>query len=137
MTRRRVAVAAILLAAATAFVVFAIVRPANDEDQAVGAAVEAIDGTTPNVGTWGSCDYEPGVSNAILRPRYGCVVRSCRRVLGRIEVTHDLLGGWSYEIKEGRSGHSRTGEADPNETTTVTELDPAEWTSGGNCSHGG
>jgi hypothetical protein len=57
-------------------------------------------------------------------------------VLGRIDVTHDLLGGWSYEIKEGRAGVPRTGDAEPNETTTVTELYPAEWERGGNCSHG-
>lgn len=136
MRRRRIGIAAILLAAATAFVVFAIARPADDEDQAVGAAVEAIDGTTPNVGTWGTCEYEPELSNVILRPRYKCVVRSCRRVIGRIEVTHDLLGGWSYEIEEGRAGVPRTGNAEPNETTTVTELDPAEWRRGGNCSGG-
>lgn len=138
MTWRRALVVAIVLAALTAFAIFAVARPADDEDQAVGAAVEAIDGTTPNVGTWGSCDYEPGLSNAILRPRYRCVVRSCRRVRGRVEVTHDLLGGWSYEVTEGAvAGLPTTGDADPNETTTRTELDPASWQPDGICARGG
>ena len=129
--------AGILLAAAAAFAVFTLARPADDEDQAVGAAVEAIDGATPNVGTWGSCDYDPGLSNAILRPRYKCVVRSCRTVIARIDVTHYLLGGWSYEIKEDVAGGPRRGDAEPNETTRVTELDPGEWERDGNCGRDG
>lgn len=133
MTRRRAAMAGIVLAVLAAFAVFAVARPAGDEDDAVGAAVEAIDGMTPNVGTWGSCDYEPGLSNVLLRPRYRCVVRECRKVLARVEVTHDLLGGWRYEVTEDPVRGRRSGDAEPNETTKVTELDPAEWRKGGLC----
>jgi hypothetical protein len=130
-------VGAVAVAALVAFAVFGVVRPAKHEDDAVAVAVEAIDGTTPNVGTWGSCDYEPGFSNAILRPRYRCVVRLCRRVRGRVEVTHDLLGGWSYEVTASIPGIAKTGDSDASEATKITELDPAEWMPGGLCGDGG
>lgn len=130
--------AAAALAALAAFAVLAVAEPADDEEDAVGVAVLAIDGTTPNVGTWGSCDYEPGPSNAILRPRYGCVVRSCRRVRGRVEVTHDLLGDWSYEVTESLPGVTRTGTTEADDyLPRITELDPAEWRKGGLCDAAG
>lgn len=132
--RRWAAVAclAIGFTAAGVFVAYAVVRPEDREDQAVGAAINALEGDDPNVGTWGSCEHEPGFGALRLRARYKCVVRSCELVLARLDVTDDLLDGWTFQVTSTRHPelYPAKGEIEPVPSTTITELDEVTRTEG-------
>jgi hypothetical protein len=128
MNRRRsvgVVCLVIGLGSAGVFAKYAVVRPEGREDEAVGAAINAVEGDDPTVGTWGSCEHQPGPSAFRLRPRYDCVVRSCDKVIARLEVTDDLLDGWRFELRGQQPAGTdlRRGDTEPLPSTTITELD--------------
>jgi hypothetical protein len=118
--------AAALFASAT-WVAFATVKPAKDEDGAVGAAVNVVDGDDPNAGTWAACDYAPDAGVVLLRVRYECVVRSCRLELARLEVVDRLLeDDWTYEVKRSRLPEElvgRSGTTRPVPSTRISKHD--------------
>jgi hypothetical protein len=63
---------------------------------AATAAVIAVEGDDPTAGANGSCEYAPGASLVLLRARFHCVVKLCHAELAKLDVTHVVLGGWSY-----------------------------------------
>lgn len=123
---------AITLGAGAAFVAYAVVGPGDREDEAVGAAINALEGDDPNVGTWGSCEHELSFDALRLRARYKCVVRSCKLVLARLDVTDDLLDGWTFQVTSTRHPelYPEKGETESLPSTTITELDEVTRTEG-------
>lgn len=121
-----------------------VIAPEDNEDAAVGAAVNAVEGDDPNAGTWGSCEHKPDLSAFQLRARYDCRVRSCNKLIARLEVTDDLLNGWTFELTGGQPAGTdlRTGDIEPLPSTTITRDDvdlsvcppdarPCRWVPGG------
>lgn len=120
-------VAAVVLLAVAAWLAFATLEPAEDEDGAIGAAVNVVDGDDPNAGTWASCDYAPDARVFLLRVRYECVVRACRLELARLELVDRLTDDdWTYEVKSSRLPPElvgRSGTTRPVPSTRISESD--------------
>ena len=89
-----------MLALVGAFVAFGLVRPAGNTYDAGSAAINAVWGIDPPMDSYASCDHAPSTSLLLLKARYECVLLSCRGEVGRIEIYHALLGGWSYKITD-------------------------------------
>lgn len=103
MLRRRwrwLAATVPILAPVGAFVVFGLIRPAGNTYDAGSAAVNAMWGIDPPMGSHASCDHAPDANLLLLKARYECVLLSCRGEVGRIEIYDALLGGWSYKITD-------------------------------------
>src|SRR4051812_29149848 len=124
---RRVAIAVsilVALAVVAVVVVFLAKRPDQHETEAASAAKVAMYDTEPDPGTNASCEFAPSISLAVFKAHYDCVARTCRIEEARLQVTHELFGGWSYRITSGgqlgtpSEGHTVTTDQDP------SHLDP-------------
>ena len=100
------------------------VRPADATDEAATAAVNAIWGDDPPAGAYGECRHAPYIGFIVLRARYSCVVHRCYRESARLDVTHNLLDGWSYRITRGGIPYVSPSGATSPTRSAATKLNP-------------
>jgi hypothetical protein len=107
--RRRLIIAVIAALGLLAFLVFVGVHGDGQTRSAASAALVSIEGDDPTGGTGAKCDYRPDIKLVVLRTRYNCVVTSCKKVIGRVEITHTLGDGWRYRIRYAAAGTAARG----------------------------
>ena len=108
--RRRLIIAvSATLAALLALVVFVGVLGDGQTRPAASAALVSIEGDDPTGGSGATCDYRPDIELVVLRTRYQCVVTSCKKVIGRVGITHTLGDGWRYRIRYAAAGIAARG----------------------------
>ena len=119
--RRTFVVAAtlVVLAAVAVAIILLAKRPDQDETLAASAAETAMFDTDPPAGTSASCDFVPSISLVVFDAHYDCVARTCGNEFARLQITHQLFGGWSYRVTSGGAvglpseGRTVTTDADP------------------------